>query len=241
MMWHAIHDSGFIITDSEFTKRDILQSFRVMEDKIVAIPLGVSEEFHREIPRRQVEAFKAKFKLEQPYILFVGNTKPHKGLPVLLNSFKETVRTVPELELVIVGGSLEGDAEMQGMIQSPALSTKVRTLGRLSDEELILVYKGAEMFVLPSLYEGFGLPALEAMACGIPVIVSDAGSLPEVVGNAAIICKSGNNGMFAEAMINLFRDSALKASMVEKGKSRSKLFSWRETARKTLEVYDKIS
>ena len=241
MIWHAIHDSRFVITDSEFTKRDILQSFRVPEEKIIPIHLGVSEEFHREISHQQVGDFRAKYHLERPYILFVGNTKPHKGLSVLLQSFNETRSLFPDIELVIVGGTLDGDAGVQKLIQSASLSERVRILGRLSHEELILAYKGAEMFVLPSLYEGFGLPALEAMACGVPVIVSDAGSLPEVVGNAAIICKSGDHGMFGEAMIYLLRDPALRTSMVERGKSRSKLFSWRETARKTLKVYQEIS
>ncbi len=124
-------------------------------------------------------------------------------------------------------------------MNTPVLSRRVKSLGRISNDELILAYQGAEMFVLPSLYEGFGLPALEAMACGIPVIVSDAGSLPEVVGNAAIICESENHGMFAEAIMNLLRDPMLKNAMIEKGKNRSAGFSWRATAQKTLEIYEK--
>ena len=241
MIWHAINDSRVVITDSEFTKRDILRSFRVSEDKIIPIPLGVSEEFHRDCPRSRIDEFKRLHKLERPYILFVGNTKPHKGLAVLLRSFKEVLSVFPDMDLVIVGGPLDGDPEVRRVLGNLPYSDRVRILGRLSDEELIFAYRGGELFVLPSLYEGFGLPALEAMACGIPVIVSDAASLPEVVGNGAVLCKSENAGMFADAMLNLLRDPVLKATMIEKGKSRSKLFSWRETARLTLEVYDKLS
>jgi alpha-1,3-rhamnosyl/mannosyltransferase len=239
MIWHAIHDSRFIITVSEFTKLDILRSFRVREEKIIPIPLGVSEEFRQSTPSFLVEEFKIKFNIEYPYILFVGNTKPHKGLNVLLRAFKEVLTLFPELDLVFVGGTPDSDKSLQMLMNNPVLSKRVKSLGRISKDELILAYQGAEMFVLPSLYEGFGLPALEAMACGIPVIVSDAGSLPEVVGNAAIICKSGNDGMFAEAIMNLLRNPILKNEMIEKGKTHSAGFPWRATAQKTLEVYEK--
>ncbi len=239
MIWHAIHDSCFIITDSEFTKLDILRSFRVREEKIIPIHLGVSEQFHQKAAPSLVEDFKSKFKLKYPYILFVGNAKPHKGLDVLLRAFKEVVTLFPEVDLVFAGGTPNSDKSIQVLMNSSNLAKKVKSLGRISTEELILAYQGAEMFILPSLYEGFGLPALEAMASGIPVIVSDAGSLPEVVGNAAIICESGNHGMFAEAIMNLLRNPILKSEMIERGKNHSAGFSWRSTAQKTLEVYEK--
>ncbi len=239
MIWHAIHDSRFVITDSEFTKLDILRSFRVREEKIVTIPLGVSEQFHQNVDPSLVVDFKLKFKLKCPYILFVGNTKHHKGVDVLLRAFKEVIIPFPEIDLVFAGGFPDADKSNRDLMNNLGLSKRIKSLGRISNEELILAYKGAEMFILPSLYEGFGLPALEAMACGIPVIVSDAGSLPEVVGNAAFVCKSGNHGMFAEAMINVLRDPMLKNEMIERGRVRSAGFSWRMTAQKTLEVYEK--
>ena len=239
MIRHALREARYIITDSEFTKNDILRSFRVREEKIIPIHLGVSEQFRQTADPSLVEGFKVKNKLELPYILFVGNIKPHKGLHVLLQAFKDIVSLFPEVDLVFAGGDPRADNSMLAMIDNSGLSPRVRSLGRISDGELILAYQGAEMFILPSLYEGFGLPALEAMACGIPVIVSDAGSLPEVVGNAAIICESGNQGMFAEAIVNLLRNSMLRNEMIERGKIHSKKFSWRVTAQKTMEVYEK--
>jgi glycosyltransferase involved in cell wall biosynthesis len=239
MIWHALHDSSVVITDSEFTKLDILRSFHIREEKIITIPLGVSEEFHQNVDPSLVEEFKSKFKLQCPYILFVGNTKHHKGVDVLLRAFKEVIISFPEIELVFAGGVPEAHKSIRELINNLDLSIRIKSLGRISNEELILAYKGAEMFVLPSLYEGFGLPALEAMACGVPVIVSDAGSLPEVVGNAAFICKSGNYGMFAEAMINLLRDPMVRNEMIERGRVHSACFSWRITAQKTLEVYER--
>ncbi|MGA7159590.1 MAG: glycosyltransferase family 1 protein [Bacteroidota bacterium] len=239
MIWHATRDARFIITDTEFTKHDILQSFRVKEEKIIPIPLGVSEQFHSKPTHSQLEDFKLKFKVEYPFILFVGNSKPHKGVSILLHAFKEVLASFPDINLVFVGGPLSSDKTFHELMNNLGISKKVRSLGRISNEDLILAYNSAEMFVLPSLYEGFGLPALEAMASGTPVVVSNAGSLPEIVGNAAIVCESGNHGMFADAMMNLHRNPALKEEMIKKGKERSRSFSWQVTAKKTLEVYDK--
>ncbi len=240
MISHALRNSRFIITDTDFTKNDILRSFRVPDEKIITIPLGVSEEFRRIEARSSVNDFKRKHRLDLPYILFVGNTKPHKGLPVLLEAFKTIAASNPDLMLVFVGGSLAVDKDLQSLINGSTIANRVRSLGRLSNEELVLAYNGAEIFVLPSLYEGFGLPALEAMACEVPVIVSNAGSLPEVVGDGALICESGNQGMFAEAIGNLLSSSALRKEIVMRGKKRAQGFSWSATARKTIEVYDKI-
>jgi glycosyltransferase involved in cell wall biosynthesis len=239
MIWHALRATRFVITVSQFTKQDILRTFRVREDKIVSIPLGVSEQFHKRTDPSDMVDFKLKFKLDHPYILFVGNTKPHKGVDVLLRAFKEVGALFPDIDLVFAGSSLSTETSVQDMINTLGLSKRVKSLGRISNEELALAYAGGEMFVLPSRYEGFGLPALEAMACGVPVIVSDKGSLPEVVGNAALICESENHGMFADAMINLLRDASLKNEMTAKGKKHSERFLWSVTARKTLDVYEK--
>ncbi len=239
MIWHALRDARFVITVSEFTKRDILRTFRVHEDKIVVIPLGVSEQFHMKADPSRMEDFKSKFSLAHTYILFVGNTKPHKGLDILLRAFKEVNVLFPDVDLVFAGARSGTDRSVQELAIGLGLSKKVKLLGRISNEDLALAYEGAEMFVLPSRYEGFGLPALEAMASGVPVIVSDKGSLPEVVGDAALICKSENHGMFADAMINLLRDPALRTDMSSKGKKHSKEFLWSVTAQKTLDVYEK--
>lgn len=240
MMRHAVHDSQFVITDSEFTKMDILRSFRIKEEKIIPIHLGVSKRFHAINDPFEVAQFRARFDLRQQYILFVGNTKPHKGLRDLLRAFKSIIPVFPEVELVFVGGLLSHDRHLESIAGQSEFSGKIRALGSLGDEDLVLAYNAAEMLVLPSLYEGFGLPALEAMACGIPVIVSNAGSLPEIVGDAAIVCERGNYGSLAEAMTSLLRDSQLKNNLIELGKKHVVKFSWRLTAEKTMNVYDKV-
>jgi glycosyltransferase involved in cell wall biosynthesis len=241
MIRHAIRDARFIITDSEFTKQDILRSFRADEQKIVPIHLGVSEQFRQKNDPSEAESFKSKFRLERPYILFVGNTKPHKGLHVLLRAFKEVLAVVSDIDLVFVGGPVSGNESLQRLINGFDVAGKVKSLGRLPEEELVLAYGGAEMLVLPSLYEGFGLPALEAMACGIPVVVSDAASLPEIAGDAAIICDTGKSGAFADAITALLRDSRLKAEMIKRGLKHARTFSWKVTAQKTMDVYNRIA
>ena len=238
MVRHAIKASAFVITDSEATRRDLLELFRADEKKIVTIHLGVSGIFRRDCTKVRVEQFCAKYAVRPRYILFVGNTKPHKGLDILLKSFKDLVQKKKDLDLVLVGGSIPPDSVIGRMIEGLGLATKVRSLGRISDEEVFAAYHGAEMLLLPSRYEGFGLTALEAMASGTPAIVSDAGSLPEVVGDAAIICPSGDTGAFTEAISSLESDGALRRTMIERGLNRAKMFDWNETARKTLEVYD---
>ncbi len=240
MIRHAVHDSQFVITDSEFTKRDILRTFRIKEEKIVPIHLGVSKKFNVIADPSEIAQFRTRFALSRQYILFVGNTKPHKGLEVLLRAFKSIALSFPEVELVFVGGLLSNDKRLESIVRESEFAGKVRALGSLSDEDLVLAYNAAEMLVLPSFYEGFGLPALEAMACGTPVIVSNAGSLPEIVGDAAIVCQTGNHGLFAEAMTSLLRDTQLKNSLIDKGKHHVPKFSWQLTAQRTMNVYDRI-
>jgi Glycosyltransferase len=240
MISHAVRDAEYIITDSEFSKRDILRSFRSNENKIVVIPLGVSDVFRRKPAASAMLSFKGSHMLERPYILFVGNTKPHKGIETLLRAFKEVSVAYPDVDLTFVGGSLTQNQGILDIIRVYDFGRKVKSLGQLSDEELILAYWGSEMLVLPSLYEGFGLPALEAMACRVPVIVSDAASLPEVVGNAAIVCGTGKAPAFAEAMKSLLREPQLRREMIEKGERHVGKYSWRMTAQKTMDVYNKL-
>ena len=158
----------------------------------------------------------------------------------MLRAFKSIIPAFPEVELVFVGGLLSSDKRLESIVSQSEFTGKVRTLGSLNDEDLVLAYNAAAMLVLPSLYEGFGLPALEAMACGLPVIASNAGSLPEIVGNAAIVCESGNHGAFAEAISSLLQDSRLKNNLIKLGKERIVEFSWHRTAQKTMDVYKRM-
>jgi glycosyltransferase involved in cell wall biosynthesis len=172
--------------------------------------------------------------------LYVGNVKPHKNIRTLLSAFAQVRTKRDDLELVFVGGSCKEDRSLSEQAQRLGIIGAVRDLHHVSDEELVCAYNGAEVLVLPSLYEGFGYPALEAMACGTPTVVSTGGSLPEVVGIASLIVDPSRPEELAEALLSVVRDPEMKRDLIAKGKINVQRFSWRATAGKTLEVYEKV-
>jgi glycosyltransferase involved in cell wall biosynthesis len=239
MIRHALAHSRIVITISDFTKNDILRSFGVKEEKIRAIPLGVGAEFR---PRRDdavLGLFRQKFHLQNEYILYVGNTKPHKGIGTLLEAYKG-IHPRGELDLVFVGGSVMEDPILSQQIDRLDVSSRIHDLGRIASDDLISAYNGARCLVMPSLYEGFGLPVLEAMACGTPVITSDAAALPEVVGDSGLMFKAGNSHELMGVLQDLIRDHQLEKELIQKGLKRAQRFTWRNTARQTLDVYEEI-
>ena len=236
MMSHAISRSRCVLVDSEFTKRDISSFFRVNENKIVVAHLGVGPEFKNVSSSQKLESFRERFFLKNPFILFVGNTKPHKGLHHLLSAF--ALLKPRDLDLAIIGGSLSQDAALGAAVRGLGLSGKVKELGRVNNEDLVLAYNAAEALVLPSLYEGFGLPAIEAMACKTPVVVSDGGALREIVDDAAIIVERGNINQLHDALQQVLKDSRLRSSLVAKGGKNAKRFLWSKTAKKVLSAYE---
>ena len=239
MIGNAIREARFVITDSEFTRRDILRLFPARADKVIAVHLGVSNKF-RILAKTEKAHFKARHGLERPYILFVGNAKPHKGIPTLLHAFAQLSASFREFDLVFVGGRPDQDDYIRAMLEATGIENRTKMLGNISGEELVRAYNCAEMLVMPSLYEGFGLPALEAMSCGLPVVVSDAGSLPEIVGDAAAICHAGNPDSLADSMESILRDPRLRGDLIERGKRQVQKYSWKETAVKTLDIYEKV-
>jgi glycosyltransferase involved in cell wall biosynthesis len=239
MIWHAVRDARFVLTDSEFTKQDILRLFRIRADKVIAVHLGISSQF-RILSKREREEFRTRKGLTKPYVLFVGNPKPHKGIATLLQAFFRIVPSFPEVDLVLAGGILPRNSFDADLIEIAGMGARVKVLGQISDIELVGLYNCAEILVVPSLYEGFGLPALEAMACGTSVIVSDAGSLPEIVGDAALIFQAGNPDSLADSIDSLLRNGRLRTDMIERGKKQVRKYSWKETAKKTLEVYERV-
>ncbi len=219
----AVRRASAVITVSEFSKREILEWVAVPESKVQVISPGVAEQFSTEIePPR----------LPYQYLLYVGNRKPHKNLPRLLEAFARA-ELGPTVRLALSGAA---DRETVGIIEMLALGDRVLFLGELTDAELAGLYRGAVALVLPSLLEGFGLPALEAMACGAPVIASNSSSIPEVVGDAGLLFDPYNVGALAEAMQRVVSDAGLRARMASEGLERAKMFSWEETARRTLQV-----
>lgn len=214
-----------IITVSQFSKERLLEYCGVAPEKIVVIPHGVDERF-RPLPAETVARTRTLLGLPPHYVLFVGNLAPRKNLARLLDAWKTVSPTYPEHSLVLAGmaDNVFRDA---GLGQLP--SSVVR-LGYVGDEHLPAVYGGAELFAFPSLYEGFGLPVLEAMACGVPVMTSGVTSLPEVAGDAALLVDPYRWESLADGLHKLLSDNVLRDELARRGLERAKSFTWDRTA-----------
>lgn len=240
MLSHAIRHSGSIIAVSQKTKEDIIETFGVKENDVFVVYNGIRPTFRRIDDQDAVERFRKTNGLERPFVLYVGNIKPHKNIPNLLAAFSEARSQLGHLDLVFAGGSCLGDRSLLNQARQLKIAEAIRDLHQLSDHELVFAYNAAELVVLPSLYEGFGFPALEAMACGTPTIVSNAGALPEIVGDAAVVIEPSKPDSLAEAMRSLLSNPERRASLVAKGKLNVQRFSWKRTAEQTLTIYQTV-
>ena len=183
-----------------------------------------------------------RFGLRRDFALFVGTIEPRKNIPTLLSAFQQLLDHYhPEIDLVLAGAPGWLTDEVRGLVGRLGLTGRVFFLGRVSDEELVWLYNSARIFVWPSFYEGFGLPPLEAMACGAPVIASNVSSLPEIVGDAGLLVDPTNVDELTVAMWRLLSDEALRQELIAKGQVRVARFSWERAARETLELYRRVA
>ncbi len=229
--------ASLVITVSEYTKKDLLEHFpRFSAERIVAIPEAPSAIFAK-MPDHLLQDAKKRFGLSKPFILFVGTLKPHKNIPTLINAVK-ILRDSKGIEhdLVLVGRKDQRNKEVLEMIHDNVF---VKYLGEPSDKDLVSIYNLADVFVLPSFYEGFGLPALEAMACGTPVIVSNRCSLPEIVGSAGAIFDAGQVDALVGVLYNILFSQELRKNMSNIGLEQAGRFSWRKTAEETVKIYER--
>ncbi|MGQ9683652.1 MAG: glycosyltransferase family 4 protein [Anaerolineae bacterium] len=238
----AVRRTDHIIAVSESTRRDIVRMLGVPEHMITVIYEAPRRFFHPlpDVDLRQ--RLRQRFKLERDYVLFVGTIEPRKNIPGLLNAFQQLLDHYhPDVDLVLAGAPGWLTDEVYALVGRLGLSGRVRFLGRVSDEELVWLYNAARMLVLPSFYEGFGLPPLEAMACGTPVIVANVSSLPEVVGDAGLLVEPTDTDELTVAMWRLLSDELLRKELIAKGARRAASFSWERAARETLELYRRVA
>ncbi len=240
MMWAAARSAKNVITVSECSKRDIVRFLGVPEEKVEVVyngiqPPGVSGELKN---KRDVHEH---FGMSRPYILYLGNFMPHKNLETLITAyslFKQRC-DLPHC-LVLAGKNEKMQDTLTRLITEEHLEQDVILTGFVETEWVPALYQNAEMFVYPSLYEGFGLQALEAMAHHVPVAVSNVAALPEIAGDAAIRFDPESAESIAEALSNVLTDQELRETLIERGNARLRHFSWQETARKTVEIYQSV-
>lgn len=229
-----------VITVSESAKADILKFGKVKADQVCVIPLGVEERFQQIQDELRLSIVREKYALEKDFILFVGMIEPRKNLGNLVDAF--LMDSLPQFCDLVLAGSLGwGYSELLRKIGASSDKRSIRMPGYVDHADLPALYSAATAFVYPSFYEGFGLPILEAMACGTPVITSSISSLPEVAGDAAILVDPTDAKALASALQRIVKDSSLRQDLSRRGRQRASLFTWQQSAEKTLAVYGRAA
>jgi glycosyltransferase involved in cell wall biosynthesis len=238
LMWAATRRSDRILTVSESSKRDIIHHFNVDPDKVVVVYNALDERFGTEPPPDEIARVRERFQLDGGFVLYVGNIKPHKNLVRLIEAFDALRREgFEDLKLLIIGDEISKWPALRRAVHRLKLHKHVRFLGFQSDETLASLYRLAAVFVFPSLYEGFGLPPLEAMASGTPVVTSNVSSLPEVAGDAAVLVDPYDVAAITAGIKRVLTDPRLRAELVRRGLQRAREFSWERSVARTREIY----
>lgn len=219
-----------VITVSEHSRRDVLAHVPLRPDQVSVTPLGLDVERFRPAEHRQEG---------RPYVFCVAGSDPTKNVPVLIEAFANLPETLRSRFDLVLAGDLCKREDIRAAIERLGIGAQSRLVGLLSDEALVTHYQQATVFVFPSLYEGFGLPVLEAMGCGCPVICSNASSLPEVAGEAAVLVDPRRSDRLAEELARVLTSTELQASLRVRGLTRAKEFLWDRTARQTVAVYER--
>lgn len=226
-----------VITVSDASKRDFSHIVGYPKDKI-DVTYEASAIAQRHVPRGR-DYCKQRYGIDQDYILHVGSTLPHKNLDVLIRAFVSVKeRKTRPLKLVLVGAREKKERMLTQLEIEPAIRKDILLPGYVPDDDLPTLYHHASLFVFPSAYEGFGLPVLEAMGLGAPVITSNVSSLPEVAGDAALLVDPGDADMLARAITRVLDDDELRRSLIEKGQLQAAAFSWERCARETIRCYE---
>lgn len=239
MLPRFLQTADAVIADSHCTKQDALQLYRLPADRVRVVHLGVDARF-KPIDIISASSVEECYQLPGRFILAVSTIEPRKNLLVLLEAYQALRQRHPDIQLVIAGKRGWHSEPFFERLQALGLSDAVRLLGFVPDGDLPALYSLAEVFAFPSLYEGFGLPVLEAMACGTPVICSNTSSLPEVAGEAALQIAPADVQEWARALEQIVSDSALRASLRERGLKQAARFTWENTARQTYSIYQEV-
>ena len=237
----SVEAADHVLADSEATKSDLIDLYETRADKITVLYSGVDSGFSQVSDPIELERVRLKYGLEQvSYLLSVGTVQPRKNYSRVIEALSGIRRMGHDLHYVIAGASGWLEDEMRQTIERTKMNDFVHLLGLVEDRDLPALYSGARMLAMVSLYEGFGLPVLEAMACGTPVVTSNLSSLPEVSGDAALLVDPYDTGAIREAILELETDADKRAQLIQAGFLRAKRFSWNRAARQLRSIYDEM-
>lgn len=235
-----------IIAVSESTKADVKKIFKIKEDKIEIIPHGIDERFFRKRKPKDISRIKKKLGISGDYILYLGMLEPRKNILGIIKAFEQLKKQkrgkqyrFKKYQLVLAGQTGEKMKSALNKIKQSKFKKDIITPGYIEPNDIGPLYAGAKIFVFPSLYEGFGLPILEAMAKGVPVITGNGSSMPEVAGGAALLVDPKKTTEIFSAMLKILTNKKLAVELSKKGRKRARQFSWTKTAKQTLAVYKK--
>ncbi|MBN1639933.1 MAG: glycosyltransferase family 4 protein [Anaerolineae bacterium] len=234
----AVARAHCVIADSESTRRDLVDAYGVPPGRVVVIYPAVEPRFRPLDDQPALARVRERYQLPQRFILSLGTIQPRKNYTGLIEAFARLGD--PELSLVIVGGRGWLYDDVFAAVREHRLEERVCFPGYVADEDVPALYNLASVFALPSLYEGFGIPPLEAMACGTPVVVANNSSLPEVVGDAGLLVETRDTEALADALDRLLRDAALRRALTAAGLVRARAFTWRRSAEQLLATYERV-
>ncbi len=236
-----------IFAVSNFTRNEIEKLFDIPSERIEVVYNAIDERFlHGHATEADRDLIARRYQVTYPFLLYAGRISPHKNVVRMIEAFSalktelERDQTLPDLKLIIIGDDLSGNPDLRRTVVRSGVQNDVRFLGFIPIEVLRIFYDEAKVFVFPSLYEGFGLPPLEAMAHGTPVVTSNVSSLPEVVGNAAVLVNPENVFEIMRALHRVLTDQSLRVRMKERGYQQAAKFSWNTSVRRILEAYGQI-
>ncbi|MGE5581385.1 MAG: glycosyltransferase family 4 protein [Bacillota bacterium] len=236
-----VERADHILTVSQLSKKDIGAIFGIPASKISVVYSAPAKNY-RPLPANEVQNRLAeKYGLKTPYILYAGGLNPRKNVPELIYAYSKVHRDLPRLQkLVVLGGEGSHLSRLKYLVEALNLNGEIIFPGFVDSTDLPFFYNGADLFVYPSLYEGFGLPPIEAMACGTPVITSNVSSIPEIVGEAALQVNPNDTLELAENIFTVLENRALREALIQKGLQHSKLFTWEKSAAQILDIYRSI-
>jgi len=237
----ALRDADGVVAISEYAKSAVRRLVGIEPGKVTVTPLGLDPAFRISPAAEDVQAVRRKHGLPGEFLLFVGASEPRKNLPALVDALSLVHGRRRRIPLVLVGRAGGDAAEVERRVEARRLGDAVRRLGYLAGGEVRALYHAASALVFPSLSEGFGLPLLEAMACGLPAAVADAGALPEIGGDAAVYFDPRDPEAIAAALVRVLDDDGLRGSLRLKGRERAGLFRWERTAEITLALYRAVA